>query len=83
MKTIISEDPFILDYSHQSDDDFIHHHLAPILKQDGNIKSGVNGLCKAGAFGRLMLMLYINEAPQPKIVKVIKDPESELTYELQ
>ena len=79
---IISEKPLILDYSKISDDGFMHMHVTSILRNPNDMSKGVNGLCRAGAFGRLTHILQLAGAPEPIIVSVINDPEAELTYEL-
>lgn len=83
MENIISSDPLILDYSQMSDEGFEWMHITPILRVPDDISQGVEGLCRAGAFGRLLHVLSIHDAPVPQVVKVIKDPEAELTYELR
>jgi|TARA_B110000914_G_scaffold142759_1_gene124982 hypothetical protein len=79
---IISEKPLILDYSKISDDGFMHMHVTSILRNPNDMSKGVNGLCRAGAFGRLTHILQLAGAPEPIIVSVINDPEAELAYEL-
>jgi len=78
----ISDTPLIMDYSNLSDAGFMHMHVTAILRNPEDITKGVNGLCRAGAFGRLAHILQLAGAAEPKIVNVINDPESELTYEL-
>lgn len=80
---IISKKPLILDYSNLSDTGFMHMHVTSILRDPDDISKGVYGLCRAGAFGRLVHVLTRAGASEPTIVKVINDPEAELTYELQ
>ena len=58
-------------------------HVTPIMVDPDDIMQGVYGLCRAGAFGRLVHILTTAGAPIPKIVKVINDHESELTYCLE
>ena len=79
---IISDKPLILDYSNLSEIGFIHMHVSAILRNPNDITEGVNGLCRAGAFGRLAHILQLAGAPEPIILNVINDPEAELTYEL-
>lgn len=80
---IISRTPLICDYSHMSEEAFMWMFVTPILMDPDDITQGVYGLCRAGAFGRLVHILTRAGAPEPKIVNVINDPEHELTYELQ
>jgi hypothetical protein len=80
--TIISDKPLILDYSHLSEIGFFHMHVSAILRNPKDLSEGVNGLCRAGAFGRLAHILKLAGAAEPIIVNVINDPETELTYEL-
>lgn len=79
---IISEKPLILDYSNLSEIGFIHMHVSSILRDPNDMSKGVNGLCRAGAFGRLTHILQLAGAPEPIILSVINDPEAELSYEL-
>ena len=79
---IISEKPLILDYSNLSEIGFIHMHVSSILRDPNDMSKGVNGLCRAGAFGRLTHILQLAGAPEPIILNVINDPEAEMTYEL-
>ena len=79
---IISNNPLILDYSKMSEEGFIHMHVISILRNPKDMSEGVNGLCRAGAFGRLTHILQLAGAPEPIIVSVINDPEAELAYEL-
>lgn len=79
---IISDKPLILDYSNLSETGFFHMHVSSILRDCNDISKGVNGLCRAGAFGRLTHILQLAGAPEPIILNVINDPEAELTYEL-
>ena len=58
-------------------------HVTPIMVDADDITQGVYGLCRAGAFGRLVHVLTRAGAPIPKIVKVINDAECELTYCLE
>lgn len=80
---IISKSPLIIDYSHLDHDSFTWLHVKPIMVDSEDITKGVYGLCRAGAFGRLVHILTRAGAPEPKIVKVINDHESELTYCLE
>ena len=80
MMNTISDKPLILDYSDMSHEGFMHFHVNSILNDSNDISKGVNGLCKAGAFGRLSYLLATHGAAEPKIIKVINDPEVELTY---
>ena len=81
--TIISNKPLLVDYSNMDDDAFIYMFVTPILRDPDDMSQGVYGLCRAGAFGRLVYILTKAGAPEPKIVKVINDPEHELTFELE
>ena len=81
--TIISNKPMLVDYSGISDEAFFAMFVMPILKDPEDISQGVYGLCRAGAYGRLVYVLAKSGAPEPKIVKVINDPEHELTFELE
>jgi hypothetical protein len=84
MKTnIISEKPLIVNYSNMDEDSFMHFHVNDILRDSNDVTKGVYGLCRAGAFGRLVHILTRAGAPEPTIVNVINDPEAELTYELE
>jgi hypothetical protein len=80
---IISEKPLIVDYSDMDDKSFMHFHVTDILRDSDDASKGVYGLCRAGAFGRLVRILTRAGAPEPTIVNVINDPEAELTYELE
>lgn len=73
----------LVDYSNMDDDAFIYMFVTPILRDPDDMSQGVYGLCRAGAFGRLVYILTKAGAPEPKIVKVINDPEHELTFELE
>jgi len=78
----ISDKPLIIDYSNLSEIGFIHMHVSSILRNPNDITEGVNGLCRAGAFGRLAHILQLAGAAEPIILDVINDPEAELTYVL-
>lgn len=80
---IISKNPLIVDYSHLSEEGFMWMHVTPILVDPDDISKGVYGLCRAGAFGRLVHILTREGAPEPTIVKIINDAETELTYCLE
>ena len=80
MMNIISKKPLILDYSWQSEEGFMHLHLATNLRDPNDVSKGVDGLCRAGAFGRLAHILATHGAAEPKIISVISDTEVELTY---
>lgn len=66
-----------------SDEAFMWMHVTPILVEPDDLSRGVYGLCRAGAFGRLVHIITSAGAPEPKVVKVINDPEHELTYCLE
>jgi len=80
MMNTISNKPLIIDYSDMSHEGFMHFHVNSILNDSNDISKGVNGICKAGAFGRLAYILATHGASEPKIIKVINDPEVELSY---
>lgn len=79
MKTM-NTDPFIIDYSYQDDETFIHQHIKDLLDEPGDLSSGVNGCIRAGAWNRVCEILQRNGAPKPRIIHTINDPECELTY---
>lgn len=80
MNMTITSKGMIVDYSHQSEDDFIYHHIQDILDEPGDLSSGVNGCIRAGAYERVCSILRRHGAPKPRIVETINDPEVELTY---